>query len=372
MTPIVVSGALANKSRSGGEAWVRMNWVLGLRRLGFDVYFVEQISAAPALAEGIRYFEAVMAEFGLLGRAALLRDDGEHLAGLHLGELMDAAPELLINISGHLCLEPLFSRFKRRVFIDIDPGFTQFWSAAGNPGARLDGHDVFYTIGQNIGSPECPIPTCGYEWRKTFPPVVMESWMPPPEPSFDRFTTVANWRGSYGAIEFQGRTFGLKVHEFRKFAGLPRLTGLPFEVALGIHPGDHKDRTALEAQGWRIVDPSTAAGTPGDYREYVRSSGAEFSVAQGIYVQTSSGWFSDRTAVYLAAGKPALVQDTGFSRRLPAGRGLMAFASLDEAAGAAAEIAAHHSEHSRAARAVAEEFFDSDKVLGRLLAEVAP
>ena len=162
-------------------------------------------------------------------------------------------------------------------------------------------------------------------------------------------------------------TLGVKVHEFRKFIRLPELAAARFELALDIHPADQPDLTLLHEHGWLIADPKVVAGTPALFRRYVQTSAAECSVAQGVYVQTHSGWFSDRTVRYLASGKPALVQDTGFTRQYPTGLGLVAFTTLDEAVDGAQQIMQHYSEHSRAARAIAEEYFAAPKVLGDLL-----
>jgi hypothetical protein len=262
-------------------------------------------------------------------------------------------------------------RLRRKAYVDIDPGFTQFWYAAGAEGLRLDGHDFYFTIGENIGTPFCPIPTCGFRWRRMRQPVVLEHW--PAyyhEGGLDRFTTVASWRGAYGPVQHGGKTFGLKVHEFRKFVELPGRTSQRFEIALDIHPADEKDLNLLRRHRWWIVDPKTVAPDPVAFRRYVQTSGAEFSVAQGIYAETESGWFSDRTVRYLASGKPVLVQDTGFSRHYPVGEGLVAFSTPEEAIAGAGRIADDYDGHSRAARSIAESYFDSDKVLGRLVEEV--
>jgi hypothetical protein len=201
--------------------------------------------------------------------------------------------------------------------------------------------------------------------------VLLEDWpFVDPHAGFNRFTTIASWRGSFGQVEAGGRRFGLKVHEFRKVIDLPRLAGLDFEIALDIHPADVRDRDSLLAHGWQLVDPKAASGDPFDFRRYVQQSGAEFSVAQGIYVETNSGWFSDRTVRYLASGKPALVQDTGFSRHLPVGRGLMTFRTPQEAADGARHIAREYEAHAEAARAIATDFFKSDIVLGKVLDDV--
>ena len=366
---IILSGAVANKAGQGGEAWVRLNWMLGLRQLGHDVLFVEQLQpGAPAAA--VDFFRDTMNRHGLAESATLLGGDGA-LCGPALPRVLEFASgaDALVNISGHLAFEPVMERVRRRVYVDIDPGFTQIWHAQGAK-LGLERHDVHFTIGENIGTPGCAIPTCGFAWRKVRPPVVLDAWPAVGGAAFDRFTTVANWRGSYGPLEFEGRTFGLKVHEFRKCMALPRETGLPFEIALGIHPGDHADLAALRDAGWRITDPAQASGSTDAFADFVRGSGAEFSVAQGVYVHTHSGWFSDRTAVYLASGRPALVQDTGFTRSLPAGEGLLAFRTPGEAAAGAEAITRDYARHCAAARALAETHFDSRQILSRVLAEI--
>jgi hypothetical protein len=380
MPTVLVGGALANRHFNGGGAWVRLSWVLGLERLGCRTYFVEQIDSVTCVDEdggqtsfeasvNRRYFDDVMEEFGLAGSAALVCDQGEETSGLAFSDLLEIAEEadLLVNVSGHLAIDALLERPRRRAYIDLDPGFTQFWRAAGEPGARLDGHDRYFTIGANIGTPECTIPTGGIDWRPLRPPVLLDEWPTADGATSEPFTTVGAWRGPFGPIEHEGRTLGLKVHEFRKVIELPKLTGLRFELALDIHPADVKDRDALVANGWQLVDPRREVPGPREYRRYVQDSGAEFSVAQGIYVDTSSGWLSDRTVEYLASGKPALVQDTGFSRSYPVGEGLVPFRTVEEAAAGAARIDADYTSHSAAARAIAEEYFDSDKVLGHFL-----
>lgn len=378
---VVVSGALANKPFNGGEAWVRMSWIRGLERMGCLVYFLEEIAArtcvdadgAPAPFErsvNLDYFKKVGAEFDLIGRAALVCDDESASAGASLRDLdhLVASADLLVNISGHLQMPRLFRPIRRKAYVDIDPGFTQYWHDAGVSGARLDGHDLYYTIGENIGRPDCPIPTSGIEWRPIRQPVVLEDWADTGRASkFDRFTTIASWRGAFGPVEAGGRRFGLKLHEFRKIVDLPQRAGLDFEIALDIHPADVKDRESLLSHGWRIVDPRAAVGDPLDFRRYVQQSGAEFSVAQGIYVETNSGWFSDRTVRYLASGRPALVQDTGFSQHLPVGQGLLSFSTLEEAIDRARQIAADYGAHATAARTIAAQYFDAGVVLPRLL-----
>jgi len=376
---VLVSGAIANKHLNGGEAWVRLNWVLGLRRLGCAVYFVEQIrsetcvdqTGAPATFEqsaNLEYFQRIVRAFGMEGTASLLCDEGDRVHGLAYRDVLEIATkaDVLINISGHLTHAPILDRVRRKAYIDLDPGFTQFWQAQGIQGARLEGHDFHFTVGENIGRPDCPIPTCGLTWWPKTRFVVLERWPVCEHGDPLRLTTVGSWRGPFGPVEHEGRLFGLKVHEFRKFIALPSRAPQTFELALNIHASDRADLDALLHHGWRIVSPREVAGDPLAFRQYVQGSGGEFSAAQGIYVSTQCGWLSDRTVRYLASGKPALVQDTGFSRNYPVGEGLMAFRTLDEAAAGAEAIARDYPRHARAARHLAETYFDSDKVLPRL------
>jgi hypothetical protein len=380
MTAVFVAGALANKPGNGGEAWVRLSWLLGLRRLGFEVVFVEQLSlgacvdaaGAPtpvARSHNLAFFRSVVDRFGLAS-ACLIYDEGAEFFGMAREKLLakaETAPALF-NISGHLTYGPLMRQFSRRIYVDVDPGYTQYWHASGQS-LGLEDHDEHLTVGGNVGTDPCAIPTLGIPWRPVRPPVVLAEWTPGPKGDTSRFTTVASWRGAFGPVTWDGHTFGLKAHEFRKVAELPRRVPGTFEIAAGIHPADSNDKAALEGHGWRLVDPRQVAGTPDAFRAYVKGSGAEFSAAQGIYVETHSGWFSDRTAAYLAAGRPALVQDTGFSRTLPTGEGLLSFTTMEEAVAGAQEILSTYDRHSRAARELAETYFDSDRVLEALIVD---
>ncbi len=380
----VVAGAVANKPFNGGEAWVRLSWLRGLSRLGWRVAFVEEIVASACVdAKGQttpaassvnrRWFDEVMREFQL-GQASALYCDGEHVAGVSGEEAAHLLHEadLLVNISGNLSSRTLRDACRHRVFVDIDPGFTQIWAASGVDGGRLEGHHAYVTVGANVGSDVCSIPSNGVGWHPVLPPVVLDDW---PQASARaggtgadvRFTTVGTWRGPFGPIEWEGRRLGSKVHEFRRFVSLPSRVGRRFDAALAIHPDETADLAALSEHGWRLLDPLRAAGTPSVFRQFVRESSAEFSVAQEMYVATSSGWFSDRSTRYLATGRPVLVQDTGFSSLLPTGKGLVSFSTVDEAAAGAESILDDYDSHAAAARRIAEEYFDSDHVLTAFL-----
>ena len=378
MTTVIVAGALANKPGNGGEAWVRMSWARGLARLGFDVWFVESLAARggedPNVEpEALEFFDRVTDLNGFAGRRVLLVDGDAR--GLPRGAWDDLVADcvMLVNISGNLAPGPWLDRIQHRVYVDLDPGYTQIWHEEGLLGDALAAHTAHYTVGLNVGTEACDLPTGPFEWRPILQPVVLDDWSytDRDSPPALRFTTVASWRGAFGTLCGGGREYGAKAHEWRRFVALPTLArDHRFEAALAIHDADHRDRAALEAAGWIIEDPARRAGSPGSFRDYVAGSDAEFSVAQGVYVEESSGWFSDRSARYLAAGRPVLVQDTGFDRTLPVGQGLLGFDSMSSALRGAEALASDYPAHSRAARTLAEEFFDSDQVLGRMIEEL--
>lgn len=375
----VISGALAQKAGHGGLTWVFLQYILGLRRLGWDVLFLDRLEPEMCLdAAGdratledsinLRYLAHIMEKFGLSDHWSLIYD-GRRFVGRSRDDVLERVrrSSFVLNIMGYLNHEETLAAASRRVFLDIDPGFPQMWRDLGLADL-FEGHDDFVTVGANVGSPGCDIPTCGLRWIGTPQPVVLDLW--PVTRDGDAFTSVVSWRGPFEPVRYGGRTYGLRVHEFRRFADLPSVTGRPFELALDIDPADEKDRAMLEAAGWSIVDPAAVALDPWAYRNYVQRSASEFGVAKNMYVETRSGWFSDRSICYLASGKPVLVQDTGLGNLYPVGEGLVAFSTLDEAVVGVEEICANYERHSRAARRVAEAYFHSDTVLSRLLQEL--
>lgn len=381
---IVIAGSIAQRPHNGGHTWVFLQYVLGLRRLGWDVLFVDRLepgmcvdahgrSCAPGESLNLRYFRAVMERFGLAGTySLLLAEDGggttsDALCGLDRRQVLARVreAELLLNVMGFLDDPEILAAARRRVFLDIDPGFGQMWRQLGLADV-FAGHEDFVTIGRNIGEPDCSIPDCGLAWITTSQPVVLEQW-PVAPPAGGAFTSVVTWRGPFAPIEYDGVTYGLRAHEFRKFAGLPRLSGSPFEIALAIDDADRSDLQLLEDNDWTLVAPREAAGDPGAYRDYISRSAAEFMVAKDMYVRSNSGWFSDRSICYLATGRPVVAQDTGLAGNVPTGEGLLAYRTVEEAQVAVEEVSGDWHRHSRAARRVAEECFDSDRVLGSLL-----
>jgi len=263
----------------------------------------------------------------------------------------------------------LLARASRRVFLDIDPGFGQMWRALGLCDVFRN-HDAFVTVGTRIGQDDCRVPTCGLDWITTLPPVVIDQW-PADVERGGSFTSVGAWRGPWAPVEYEGQRFGLRAHEFRRFAAVPRESGLDFEIALDIAPEDHADASRLIGGGWRLSDPRCVSGTPQEYQHYVRSSLAEFGIAKEMYVAARTGWVSDRTACYLASGRPAIVQNTGLDGTIETGVGLLTFSTPEEAMSAAHSVHGDWHRHARAARALAVEHFDSDRVLRRFVDEVA-
>ena len=319
----ILVAAPASEPGHGGAQWAVMQYVLGLRRLG-------------------------------------------HKA--QLGNWVEGAFDVVLNTSGILPQESI-AGIPVRVYLDLDPGFNQLWHQDGID-RHFDGHTHFVTVGQAIGSGSCPVPTLGLPWIGTLPPVVLEQWTAANGVETDALTTIANFR-SYGSIAKDGALYGQKVHSLRTVIGLPRRVRERFVVAMQVHPDEKKDLEALDANGWELIDPCLVASTPDDYRRFVQGSLAEIGIAKSGYVVSKCGWFSDRSACYLASGRPVVAQETGFSEFLPTGEGLLAFRDEDHAAAAIECLRGKYARHSRAAREIAEEHLDSDRVLKRLLAEVA-
>jgi hypothetical protein len=375
---IVLAGSLAQRPFIGGHTWVFLQYLLGLRRLGWDVLFVDRLEPGMCVGEGgepssfadsanLRYLAGVMERFGLGDRWCLLYDGGREVAGLGRDDVIEltARSALLINVMGYLEDEEILGAAPVRAFLDIDPGFGQIWKALGLHDL-FRGHDRFLTVGGRVGSADCGVPTVGLDWVPIMPPVELAAW-PVQSDRGDRFTSVASWRGAFGPLEYEGRTLGLRVHEFRRFFELPERAPVEFELALDIDEAETDDLGALRHHGWELADPRLAAGDPCRYRDYVQGSSAELMVAKNLYVETNSGWFSDRSACYLASGRPVLAQDTGLDGLLPTGEGLVTFSTLDEAVAGVGEITGDYERHSRAAREIAEQHFSAAKVLPRML-----
>lgn len=367
---VVVAGALGVKPGNGGEAWVRLSWFRGLLQLGLDAWFVEELPpglASPDSAE-VAWFDSIVHRFGIADRALLASFDGTSTVG-PVDQLRDVlrGADLLVNISGNLRQPELLSLPRRTAYVDLDPGFTQVWAEQGID-LGLQRHDLHFTVGENIGTSRCPLPTAGFRWHPCRQPVLLDDWpATPPEPD-GALTTVATWRCSFGPVEWNATTYGLKLHEFRKLIDLPsRSPGTPFELALDMHPEDHLDRTRLSQHGWRSRPATEVANTPEAFRRYVQGSLGEFTAVQGIYAYGRTGWIGDRSVRYLASARPVVVQDTALAADLPVGEGLLVFDDLASAVDATRRVTSDLDQHSIAARALAESYFDAKRVLGDFL-----
>jgi hypothetical protein len=376
---IMVGGAIAHHPLGGaGNAWAFLQYVLGFRQLGYETYYVEHIDsrhcidehwepAAFAASANAGFFAAVMSRAGFDGHAALLQADGAESIGLsqHEVELLARDTELFVNLSGRFHLAAVLTAVRRRMYVDLDPGFVQIWQEQYGVDMNLRGHDVHVTVGLNLGAADCPLPTCGIAWQHTLPPVVLDEWATHAVPG-NRYTTVADWRG-YSPVEWKGVWYGQKAEEFLKVVDLPSRVPVTLELCLAIHPAE-PDRARLESHGWHLVSPSERAATVDTYRDYIRGSRGELTVVKHGYAAGRTGWFSDRSACYLAAGRPVIVQDTGLGRHLPVGEGVLTFTDVESAADALTCVERDYRRHAAAAAAFAREHLDSARVLPRLLA----
>jgi hypothetical protein len=379
---ILFSGMIAGDPRQGGASWAILQYLLGFARLGHRVYFVEPVQPEKLAAETTstdvrKYFGRIVRAFELDGRAALLAAGSKQTIGLSYAELVRIArnADVLFNVSGMLVDPELIGPIPNRVYLDLDPVFVQLWHAAENVDMRFAAHTHHVTVGLNIGTSACDIPTCGIRWKHTLPPVVLQYWPAHPprkSPLQDALTTIGNWR-AYGSVHHGGRQYGQKVHSLREMIDLPRRTPQRLALAMSIHPSETSDLELLRRNRWELLDPAVVASSPGRYRRFIQNSRGEIGIAKSGYVLARSGWISDRTVCYLASGRPVIAQQTGFTAHLPCGEGLLAFSTMEQAIEAIEQINRDYPRHCAAARRIAEEHFDSDRVLSHLLemAEVA-
>ena len=366
---ILVAGIIA-RYPFGGVTWCSLMYLLGLRALGHEVFYIEdtgeciydpvQNTRSEDPSYGTRYIHDALAPFDLGDRWAFVNFDGSyHGASRETVQAFCADADLFINLSGGSWFwRDEYARIPTRVFIDSDPVFTQLAISKGE-GWYVDffrQFDHLFTFGANIGTPACDVPTGGFTWLKTWQPVVTALWRDG-QPAGDRFTTVMTWR-----IEsFTEVVDGNKDQEFVKVIDLPSRVPQRFQLAV------NGPQRLLREHGWDTVEAMGVSRSLWDYRTFIQQSKAEFGVAKHAYVANRSGWFSDRTECYLAAGRPALVQDTGWSAHLPCGTGLLAFSTVDEAVDGLRRIADDYATHARRADAIARECFEATTVLGRLL-----
>ena len=374
---IVVTGMIAQYPL-GGVTWDYLQYVLGFAKLGHDVYYIEDSGQWPydpgedrtekGCEFNVRYLANVMERFGLGDRWAYRfawQSQWFGLPAARRDEIVRTA-DLVINLSGLLERPDQYRGDGRLVYIDSDPVFTQVKLARGRQFFRdlIEHHDVLFSFGECLPG---DAPDTGDDWLPTRQPIVLSEWQTDVQPR-DVFTTVMTWI-AYNAVQFEGRTYGHKDVEFRRFFDLPsRVSPAQIEIAANAGRGRKLPRELLAHRGWSLVEPRDVCPDVDRYRTYIQTSKAEWSVAKNGYVRGRAGWFSCRSACYLAAGRPVVVQDTGFGDVIPVGEGILTFDSLDAAAAAIAAVEADYSRHAAAARDLAAEYFDAGKVLTSLIA----
>jgi hypothetical protein len=365
-----------------GIAWQAMHYVLGLERLGYEAWYVEDHGANPYdpransvvmdCTYNVAYVRHMMESYGLGDRWAYwdaINDVWHGLPREAVHRLYREA-DALINLCGAARLRDEHMACPRRIMIDTDPVYEQIKYAEADPAARayLDAHTHFFTYGENVGGPGWIVPLCGIPWRGTRPPVVIEEW-PTDEESPDCFSTIATWENKGKNIAFGGETYLWSKHmNFLRFLDLPKRLKQCFNMAM--LPPTPEIEAQVAGAGWRLVDPRPVSASMESYAAFIAGSRGEFTVAKDIYVRPNSGWFSDRSVCYLAAGRPVVTMRTGFSRFYPVGDGLFEYSDSEEAAAAIETINGDYRHHSRAARMMAAEYFNSDSVISELMAEV--
>jgi hypothetical protein len=384
--------------QGGGHLWVSLNWALGLRALGCEVIWLETVSDKESVAalksrrkyrrlglvrdglverptELVHEVQANVAtlkrrleRYGLAERLALCSWDGEALSEDVTNGCLDAdaaaEADLLLNLRYNLPGE-VVERFRRSALVDIDPGLLQVWMSEGS--LSVPQHDLYFTIGETVGQPGAQFPDVGLKWHYTPPPVFLPEWPPVHADALAPYTTVSHW-WAMEWVEIQGEyRDNNKRAAFLAYSDLPSRTSTRLELALGLAPSDEEESRLLEERGWKIRHAWTVSSEPEQYRAYVQQSRGEFSVVKPSCVWLSNAWISDRTLCYLASAKPAVIQHTGPSRFLPDSEGLLRFRTLEEAARALSAVEADYERHCRLARKLAEEHFDAQKVVGRVL-----
>jgi hypothetical protein len=376
MFVVIANATLANYFQGGGHWTWLLQYPLGLKQLGHRVFWLEVMRStdnAKADSQAVGNFFRRMAEFGLERDAAVVvtpntpmrHTDQATFHGLSAVELAQIArdADLLWNF-WYALEEPFLHRFRRSAFIDVDPGHLQVCVELG-ASYTLGAHDTYLTLGLNVGEEGCGIPTLGRQWRPFRPLVHMPSWYVTGDPGHQApFTSITHW--SWEELHYQNRVLSLsKRQTYLRYSALPRMAKRRFDLAA--HLADAVDRDVLQRDGWNIVDPYDVALTPAAYCEFIRKSRAEFICPKPIHVQLNTGWLSDRSAAYLASGRPVVAEDTGFRGKLPVGYGFLPFSNLDEATAAVADVDANYQRHSLAARELAETYFDSRRCLNEML-----
>jgi hypothetical protein len=376
---VVVLG-LMGQYPMGGMAWQVLHHVLGFRRLGCECFYVENSGAPPYsprlrsivadARENLRFLRDTFRRFDLSDAWAYYDCLTSRWAGLgeaRVRDLLEHA-DVIVNLCGATRPESHAARKGCLVYLETDPILEQVKLASGDPRSRafVDAHDLHFTYGWNVGEPGCPVPSGGIAWRKTHPPVLVDLWEGARAPARARWRTIATWRNVGKDVTLGGETYLWSKHpSFERVMDLPSRTREPLEIALVATEEAVRER--FLAAGWALADPWLATRSAAAHRRYIRGARGEFSVEKDDQVRLRSGWFSDRSVCFLAAGRPCVLQDTGFGTRLPTEEGLLAWSTAEQAADALERVARDYSRHRAAALRIAREFFDASVLLPPIL-----
>lgn len=387
----IIVGGFIGILPAGGITWDYIQYPLGFSLLGHDVYYIEDTRLYPIYQKPgsvwndasvcISHLKKVMEYFGFENRWAYRDEASGHCFGLTEGELkaICRSADVFVNLSCSTFLRDEYLSIPVRMLIDTDPMFTQIQYLShqaftpGKSGIKemIQNHNKHVSFGENIGAPDCQIPTCNLSWYKTRQPVCLDYWTKNSLSSSRaiNFTSIMNWTAAR-KLSFNNQEWGQKDEELMKICILPQLVpNIKLTMGIGQTGVDQISfpKMLLEMQGWKILDPETVAGTWLQYRKFIQASSGEFSVAKQTYVKANTGWFSCRSACYLAAGRPVVTQDTGWSKFLPTGYGLFAFSDIETAKDALDKVVTDYKKHCLQAREIAYAYFDSNKVLTSLL-----
>jgi hypothetical protein len=383
--PTLVLLGMMGRAPFAGVAWQVLHYLEAFRRLGYDVYYVEdtgdwpydpdQNSITGDCSYTVNYLTRLMKWCGLphcwAYRAAAQGDLYFGLPESQVDELWKRA-DALVNLTGATVLREQHRRVPVRIYLETDPVLPQIEVAQGRKFTidLLSAHTHHFSYGENLGAVDCRVPVGRFNYHPTRQPIILDWWRSQalPEGAVRRFTTIASWKQAGKDVEWNGQLYAWsKHHEFLKFTDLPRRTSQALELALAC--GENAALELLTSHGWRVVDALALSKDILPYRDYILGSAGEFTVAKDQNIRLRSGWFSDRSASYLAAGRPVITQDTAFGRTLPTGEGLFAFRTMEDILAAFEAISTNYDRHSRAARALAEEYFGAETVVGKMMAE---
>jgi hypothetical protein len=386
----IIVGGYLGLLPAGGVTWDYVQYPAGFAALGHDTYYVEDTRLWPLyVADGasrndstplVAHLAQVMADFGMADRWAYRDEVTGQCHGLTEARVLELcrSADIFVNVSCSTFLRDEYRAIPIRALIDSDPMFTQIQYVSqtgftpGKPGMQqlLRGHTHHFTFGENVGQADCRMELCGVRWRRTRQPVLLERWPVSELPAGGTYTTIMNWTAARPLI-YAGETWGQKDIEFRRFFDMPRrYSKCAFAVVVAQTTGAPFPSEEARRAGWKVLNPQEHTPDWRTYQAFLERSRGEFSVAKETYVKARTGWFSCRSACYLAAGRPVVTQDTGWSRYYPTGAGLFAFNDAEQATEALRAIEVEPSRHARAARALAEEYFDSRRVLREFLDQV--